>query len=168
MILSRGGRVKNLYGPSGQKVSYYQVNATYYSALGEKSKKLLIARAIQLFVPGTPQIWYLDLFAGKNDYAAADRHGDGGHKEINRTNLSESEIKSGLRQDVVQQQLQMIRLRNTSDAFKGKLKILDSKPHEIALHWRNNPESAELYINLKTLDLSIEGVSQGKKFKLDL
>jgi len=28
-ILARGGRVKNLYGPDGKKIAYYQVNATF-------------------------------------------------------------------------------------------------------------------------------------------
>lgn len=64
LIVTRGGLVKNLHG---QKNMYYQVNATYFSALGESENKLLMARAIQLFMPGKPQIWYLDLFAGKND-----------------------------------------------------------------------------------------------------
>ena len=63
-ILQRGGRIKNLYGSSGKKIAYYQVNATYFSALGEDEQKLRLARAIQLFTPGVPQIWYLDLFAG--------------------------------------------------------------------------------------------------------
>ena len=62
LIVTRGGMVKNLHG---QKNVYYQVNATYYSALGESDAKLLLARAIQLFMPGKPQVWYLDLFAGK-------------------------------------------------------------------------------------------------------
>ena len=68
LIVSRGGMVKNLHG---QKNLYYQVNATYYSALGESDDKMLLARAIQMFMPGKPQIWYLDLFAGKNDHEAA-------------------------------------------------------------------------------------------------
>lgn len=41
-------------------------------------------------MPGKPQIWYLDLFAGKNDYEAVKRAGKDGHKEINRTNLDSS------------------------------------------------------------------------------
>lgn len=67
LIVARGGLVKNLHG---QRNMYYQVNATYFSALGESEQKLLMARAIQLFMPGKPQIWYLDLFAGKNNYEA--------------------------------------------------------------------------------------------------
>ena len=34
----------------GQKNVYYQVNATYYSALGEDDKKMLMARALQMFM----------------------------------------------------------------------------------------------------------------------
>jgi sucrose phosphorylase len=67
-ILERGGLTKNLYGADGRKIDYYQVNATFFSALGENEGKLLLARAIQMFMPGIPQVWYLDLFAGKNDY----------------------------------------------------------------------------------------------------
>ena len=47
-IMERGGRVKNLYDPSGNKISYYQINATFFSALGEDEEKLLLARAIQM------------------------------------------------------------------------------------------------------------------------
>lgn len=84
-VVARGGMVKDLHG---QKNVYYQVNATYFSALGGDEKKLLLARALQLFMPGKPQVWYLDLFAGKNDADAVRRGGSGGHKEINRTNLT--------------------------------------------------------------------------------
>ena len=78
------------YAPKapGRKNMYYQVNATYYSALGESDKKLLSARAVQLFMAGKPQVWNLDLFAGKNDHNAVARAGENGHKEINRTNLT--------------------------------------------------------------------------------
>ena len=68
-IIERGGKTKNLYDADGKKIDYYQVNATYFSALGEDEQKLLLARAIQLFTTGIPQVWYLDLFAGVNDYA---------------------------------------------------------------------------------------------------
>ena len=47
LIVSRGGHVKNLHG---QKNLYYQVNATFYSALGEDDRKMLLARALHLFM----------------------------------------------------------------------------------------------------------------------
>ena len=46
-IMDRGGRVKNLYGPDGKKISYYQINASFFSALGEDERKLRLARAIR-------------------------------------------------------------------------------------------------------------------------
>ena len=154
-VLARGGRIKNLYGPDGKKISYYQVNATYFSALGENEQKLRLARAIQLFAPGIAQVWYLDLFAGKNDYAAADKSGTGGHKEINRTNFTLADIEHGLKQSVVRDQLRMMRLRNTSPAFDGELSIGETNENELQLNWKNGPTSATLHADLQTYQFSI-------------
>ena len=148
-VMDRGGRVKNLYGPDGQKIAYYQVNATFFSALGEDERKLRLARAIQLFMPGIPQVWYLDLFAGRNDYAAADKGGTAGHKEINRTTLFRTDIEQGLKRIVVQDQLQLIRLRNTSEAFYGTLEVADTAAHELHLTWRNGSAEADLRADLR-------------------
>ena len=155
-IMERGGRVKNLYDPSGKKISYYQVNATFFSALGENKQKLLLARAIQMFMPGIPQIWYLDIFAGKNNYQAADNGGSAGHKEINRTTLSMRDIEQGLKTDIVKNQLKIIRLRNTSDAFLGKVEINDAYDDVIDLKWVNNKTVAHLKANLKTYTFTID------------
>ncbi len=154
-ILDRGGRVKNLYGPDGKKISYYQVNATFFSALGEDEQKLRLARAIQMFMPGIPQVWYLDLFAGKNDYAAADKGGTGGHKEINRTTLTLNDIEQGLKQAVVQDQLQLIKLRNTSSAFDGELEITNTATHLLQLKWTNHACTATLEANLRDHSFSV-------------
>jgi hypothetical protein len=35
-----------------------------FCALGERAK-LLLARAIHMFMPGIPQVWYLDVLLGK-------------------------------------------------------------------------------------------------------
>lgn len=164
LVLKRGGKIKNLYDPSGKKISYYQVNATFFSALGEDPRKLIMARALQLFMPGTPQIWYLDLFAGKNDYAAIEKHGPGGHKEINRTNLSPEKVESGLHLDVVQKQLEMIKLRNTSKAFGGKVLFEESSNDEIRIHWTHKDERISLLANLTTLDVAIHRVSPEGNF----
>ncbi|MEW7975333.1 MAG: glycosidase [Candidatus Thiodiazotropha endolucinida] len=155
-ILERGGRVKNLYGPDGKKIAYYQVNATFFSALGEDEDKLRLARAIQLFMPGIPQIWYLDLFAGKNNYLAADMGGTAGHKEINRTNLSLEAIETGLKTQIVRDQIELIRLRNCSNAFKGELEIHPTEPHLLHLTWKHASASAILKADLSSCRFSIE------------
>lgn len=160
LITDRGGRLKDLYGPDGEKIAYYQVNATFFSALGEDEEKLLLARALQLFMPGIPQIWYLDLFAGTNDQEAADRHG---HKEINRTNLSPEEIDSRLELPVVQRQLELLRFRNTHPAFGSgaELAIDDTQPGRLVLAWSRDGHEARLAANLTEKRFTIRAGQAG-------
>lgn len=155
IVVGRGGYVKNLHG---QKNMYYQVNATYYSALGEDDKKMLLARALQLFMPGKPQIWYLDLFAGKNDHEAVEKAGPGGHKEINRTNLSLDKIEKCMQQEVVSKQISMLRFRNKFKAFgfDGTL-IVNAEKNEINFTWENHGCKATLKADLKNLSFEITG-----------
>ncbi|MDO8317072.1 MAG: glycosidase, partial [Flavobacterium sp.] len=155
-IMERGGRVKNLYDPSGNKISYYQINATFFSALGEDEQKLLLARVIQIFMPGIPQVWYLDIFAGKNNYEAADNGGSAGHKEINRTALSMNDIEEGLKTEIVKKQLEIIRLRNTSAAFSGEVEIDDFAKDILDIKWTNGTTVAHLIANLKTKGFTIK------------
>ena len=162
LIIERGGLVKNLYGADGKKISYYQVNATYFSALGESEQKLNLARAIQLFMPGIPQIWYLDIFAGANDYVGVEKAGKDGHKEINRTTLSTEAIQEGLKKEVVLKQLDLLRLRNTSKAFSGSLEFGEAAENELHLIWINGEEMAQLKANLTTHEYSIEYTDNGK------
>ncbi|MEN8106674.1 MAG: glycosidase [Pseudomonadota bacterium] len=148
-ILDRGGRTKNLYGADGKKIDYYQINATFFSALGEDEQKLRLARAIQMFIPGVPQVWYLDLFAGKNDYAAADKGDTAKHKEINRTTLTLTDIEAGLERPVVLDQLELIRLRNTSAAFEGEMEIIETEPHLLHICWQHPEATATLKADLR-------------------
>ena len=149
-IIDRGGLTKNLYDADGRKIAYYQVNATFFSALGEDEQKLRLARAIQMFMPGVPQVWYLDLFAGTNDYAAAKRGRTAGHKEINRTTLHLIDIENGLKRDIVKDQIELIRLRNKSTAFTGEMELIDCEPHQLQIRWRHPDATATLQADLNT------------------
>ena len=145
--VERGGYVKDLHGA---KNVYYQVNATYYSALGESDERMLMARALQLFMPGKPQIWYLDLFAGKNDYEAMRRAGEGGHKEINRTNLSAEQIEEAMQKDVVLKQLEMLRMRNTCPVFSGDAEITcETDGSLMCIAWKNEAGCAKLTLDFE-------------------
>lgn len=155
-VVGRGGFVKNLHG---QKNVYYQVNATYYSALGEDDRKMLIARAVQLFMPGKPQVWYLDLFAGKNDYEAVRRAGAGGHKEINRTNLSMEDIEEALKKDVVMTQLKLLRFRKNFPAFEKMNNIkIPAVGSTICFTWENEGYIARLNADFRTYKFKVEGI----------
>ncbi|WP_026494953.1 alpha-amylase family glycosyl hydrolase [Butyrivibrio sp. WCD3002] len=152
-IVGRGGLVKNLHG---QKNMYYQVNATYYSALGADDQKMLFARAVQMFMPGKPQVWYLDLFAGENDLDAVKRAGAGGHKEINRTNLSNEAIKEMMAKPVVQKQLELLRLRNTNPAFGFDAKLSITQDGSVtSFTWENNGSKITLKADFSTYEYEI-------------
>ncbi len=146
LMVSRGGMVKDLHG---QKNIYYQVNTTYYSALGAEDRKLLLARAVQLFMPGKPQVWYLDLLAGQNDHDAVLRGGAAGHKEINRTNLTREQAELALQRPVVQKQLALLRMRNACPAFSetAQCRIDSPSDAELCLSWSDGSFCAELHVD---------------------
>ncbi|WP_420176056.1 sucrose phosphorylase [Luteococcus sp. OSA5] len=158
-VKGRGGYVKDLHG---EKKMYYQVNATYYSALGESDEAMLLARAIQLFMPGKPQVWYLDLFGGTNDHAAVERAGAGGHKEINRTNLTVEQVREGLHQPLVQRQIELLRFRNGFGAFgwDAECSVAETAAHELRITWRKDGHVAELVADLATKQFSITADGQ--------
>jgi sucrose phosphorylase len=153
ILKSRGGYVKDLHG---QKNMYYQVNSTYYSALGADDDAMTLARAIQLFMPGKPQVWYLDLFAGKNDLAAVEKAGPGGHKEINRTNLSISDVEKALEKPVVKEQLRLLRLRNTHPAFDGGDFSVESEGALLTMSWKKDEQAITLKADLKEKTYEID------------
>ena len=160
-VVKRGGYVKDLHG---QKNVYYQVNATYYSALGDDDKRMLLARAIQIFMPGKPQVWYLDLFAGKNDHEAVKRAGAGGHKEINRTNLTAKEMEDGLQKEIVKSQLELLRLRSTFEVFSNESEFtMKCDESKIFMEWKNREERAVLKADLADYAFEIFVEKSGEK-----
>lgn len=60
----------------------HQIRSTIYSLFDEDDDTYLAARALQVFTPGIPQIYYVVILAGKNDIEAVEGRGDG--REINR------------------------------------------------------------------------------------
>lgn len=161
LIVSRGGLVKDLHG---KKNMYYQVNAAYFSALGEDERKLLFARAVQLFMPGKPQVWYLDLFAGKNDYAAV--KGSAGHKEINRTNLTLQQMEEGLACPIVRSQLELLRMRNTCGAFgfDAAFEVDQMDENVIVFRWEKDGKHAQLRANFADCSFEIQGETDDGTF----
>ena len=157
-LVKRGGFVKDLHGA---KNVYYQVNATYYSALGEDDRRMLLARALQLFMPGKPQVWYLDLFAGKNDYAAMERAGAGGHKEINRTNLSKEAMAAALEKPVVQRQLELLKLRADCPVFQeGAAITVKAEGSALTMAWEKGGQIAALKADLADASFTLTVVHE--------
>ncbi|MBA3873123.1 MAG: sucrose phosphorylase, partial [Anaerolineae bacterium] len=56
-------------GSAARNLDLYQVNCTFYDALGGSDSEYLLARALQFFAPGIPQVYYVGMLAGHNDVA---------------------------------------------------------------------------------------------------
>lgn len=153
ILKQRGGFVKDLHA---KKNLYYQVNATYLSALGDDEDSLLLARAIQLFMPGKPQVWYLDLLGGSNDYEAVRNGGSGSHKEINRTNYTAERAAEALGKDIVKKQIELLRLRNSHPAFDPDAEIsVRADGSRLLITWRYAGAEAVLDADLAAIKFKI-------------
>jgi sucrose phosphorylase len=155
-----GGKSRLASGHAASNLDIYQVNSTYYDAVGGSDLDYLIARAIQLFVPGTPQIYYVGLFAGENDFELVQRTGTG--RDINRHYYSEEEVRESLQRPVVRELIELIRLRNALPVFNGEFSVIESSGSEILLHWNDGADYARLDVDLRTrvafISASIQGV----------
>jgi sucrose phosphorylase len=142
------GQSRQATGAASSNLDLYQVNCTYFDALGGNQTKYLLSRAVQFFLPGIPQVYYVGLLAGHNDMALLARTGVG--RDINRHYYNEDEIADELQRPVVQRLIDLIKLRNTHSAFQGAFKVLSFSESSIKMEWRNGVDFADLAVNFKT------------------
>ncbi|MNC21584.1 Sucrose phosphorylase [compost metagenome] len=136
----------------------HQIRCTFYDALDRNDDAYLAARAIQFFTPGVPQVYYVGLFAGENDYELANLTGEG--RDINRHNYSLDEIELAVEKPIVQRLLKLIRFRNNHNAFNGKFSDITSQSDELRLSWQHETTSCELHVNLKNYNTTIFYVNE--------
>ena len=135
-------------GAAASNLDLYQVNCTFFDALGRNESAYLVARAIQFFVPGIPQVYYVGLLAGENDMDLLERSQVG--RDINRHYYSHEEVLKDLNKPVVQRLLQLIQLRNTHPAFNGTFCSSASAEHILNLSWTSKAHFVNLEVDLKT------------------
>ncbi len=136
----------------------HQIRCSYYSVLNCDDNAYLAARAIQFFVPGIPQVYYVGLLAGKNDEEAVKRTGEG--REINRHNFSVDEIANAVKQNVVQRLMELIRFRNEYPAFNGTFSIHHQGDDLVLLSWKKDEKECSLNINLQTYKSVIDYINE--------
>ena len=136
-----GDESRHASGWSASNVDVYQVNCTYYAALGADDDAYLLARAVQFFTPGIPQVYYVGLLAGGNDMELLARTGVG--RDINRHHFTRAEIDGELRRPVVRALADLIRLRNSHPAFQGTFEVT-GQGSELVMRWTNQDASATL------------------------
>ncbi|MBQ7825451.1 MAG: hypothetical protein IJ337_03755, partial [Clostridia bacterium] len=84
--------------------------------------------------------------------------GAAGHKEINRTNLTEAQIEEALGRPVVRDQLALLRMRNACAAFgfDADFVIEQKAGNRLCMAWEKGGARASLEIGLETLAFVIE------------
>ncbi len=137
----------------------YQVNCTYYDALGRDDRDYLLARLIQLFAPGIPQIYYVGLLAGENDTEQLDRTRSG--RDVNRRFYSRKEIERELERPVVRSLLGLIRFRNRSPAFGGTFEVLDSPGHILHIRRESGEGRADLRVDFESRAFEVQHTEGG-------
>lgn len=149
-----GANVKKKYSSAEyHNLDVYQINSTFYSALGDDNRKYFIARLLQIFAPGIPQVYYVGMLAGKNDIDLLEKTKEG--RNINRHYYSRKEVSQEVSRPVVQALLNLFKFRNTNAAFdlNGNVKANSLNENEIEIIRKNKDGSHQvnLQVNLKKL-----------------
>lgn len=154
------GESRQATGAAAANLDLYQVNCTFYDALGRDDLRYVLCRAIQLFLPGIPQVYYVGLLAGRNDMALLERTHIG--RDINRHCYTRAEIEAALARPVVADLVDLIRLRNTHAAFGGTFETTPAPDDVLELRWRKGAEFARLHVNLLTAAYRLECSRAGR------
>ncbi len=143
-----GGDSRLATGAAASNLDLYQVNTTYFDALGRDQDRYLAARTIQMLLPGIPQVYYVGLLAGENDMALLETTGQG--REINRHRYTDGEIDAALARPVVRSLLELLRWRMNEPAFDGTFELLDSPAHQLAVRWTSPTSTIERVVDLRS------------------
>lgn len=144
---SSRGQSRLATGGSASNLDLYQVNCTYFDACGRDAEAYLAARAIQLFLPGIPQIYYVGLLGGTNDMDLLARTGVG--RDINRHYFSPQEIQEAIENPMTKRLFELIRLRNAHPALQGKFVVRDAPSHMLSMQWSFERHKLELEVDLR-------------------
>ncbi len=134
-------------GEEYHNLDIYQINCTYYSALGCSDDAYIAARVIQFFTPGVPQVYYVGLLAGENDIELVERTKNG--RDINRHNYCLDEVDRDMKKPVVRRLLRLMEFRNSYPAFNGDLEIGKTPGHLLLLTWNFSRYSTTARVDLK-------------------
>lgn len=151
-VNSEGNSLKAT-GAAASNLDLYQVNCTYFDALGRDEKAYLMARAIQFFVPGIPQVYYVGLFAGENDMELLERTNVG--RDINRHYFTKNEIEQHLKRPIINELKELMISRNNHKAFNGNFNLVETAENILNIIWVNKGYWAELFIDLETMKMNV-------------
>lgn len=141
-------------GAAAANVDLYQVNCTFYDALGRDEHQYLLARLIQCFSPGVPQIYYVGLLAGENDMALLSETNVG--RDINRHYYDEQQIVAALQTPVVKHLIGLIQFRNQHPAFQdGAFHLAPTGADTLSLRWQTKSVALALTVHLASGEFEV-------------
>lgn len=136
----------------------YQLTCTFYDALMQNDDAYIAARAIQFFTPGIPQVYYVGLVAGCNDYDLMEETGE--LRDINRHHYSIAEFELALKQPVAQRLLTLMKFRNQYPAFDGHFELNYSSDTSVDMAWRHSEHYCRLFVDLNFNTTTIDYVNE--------
>ena len=152
-------------GAAASNVDLYQVNCTYYNALGAKDFDYLLSRAIQFFAPGVPQVYYGGLFACENDMELLTNTNVG--RDINRPYLDANIIDKSLNKPVVKGLIELIKIRNSHPAFAGEFSA-QGEGSMCCLSWQLDEQTISLTVDFKLRHALITQVNGDEETTINL
>jgi sucrose phosphorylase len=167
LLFKKAANMKRIYNTEAyNNLDIYQINCTYYSALGHNDDAYIIARAVQMFAPGIPHVYYVGILAGKNDIELMEATKNG--RDINRHFYSVQEIARDIERPVVQKIFKLLKFRNEFPAFKGECEAI-AEGSILTIKRANGGYAAELAADMKSYSYSIQySRPDGKKLNLVL
>jgi len=131
----------------------HQINATFFSVLGGDTRRMLLARAFQIFLPGEPQFYYVGLLGGRDDADEFARTGQG--RDVNRHRYTPEEVRAAMETPVTRGQLALAELRR-DPVFEGDFRWSVRSASELELVWTRGGRTARLDVDLAAATFRIE------------
>ena len=147
------GQSQQATGSAASNLDLYQVNCTYFDALAQNEEHYLLARVIQFFVPGIPQVYYTGLLAQPNDMELLAKTKVG--RDINRHYFSNGELRDATKKPVVQKLLKLIKFRNSHPAFNGEFFLKSSSHESLIIKWEKGGDWAKIEVDFSNLSYNI-------------
>mgnify|MGYP000093570558 CR=1 FL=1 len=163
--INSSGESKKATGAAASNVDLYQVNCTYYDALGKNDFDYLLARAIQFFAPGVPQVYYAGLLTEENDMELLSKTQVG--RDINRPYLNNERISKSLQKPITKALIKLIQMRNNCEAFNGEFTI-SSQQETLNMHWASKNATAKLVVNIAAREAVISVQNKEETILLNL
>lgn len=144
----------------------YQMTCTFYDALKQNDDAYVVARVLQLFAPGIPQVYYAGWLALSNDVERAEASGD--PREINRHHLTREEVDAAVKTPLVRRLTKLMEFRSTYPAFQGTFHLQYSNDSSVSIAWKQGEHRCELFADLLFKKATITYVDPDKGRTLTL